>query len=137
MQEEGFISKDQMTQAAAAPLSLRPMKPKDKVAAYFVEHVRRYVQEKYGADVLYKEGLTIYTTLNLSAQTAARDALMRGLSEMEARNKYAKGLAQGALYCMDVKTGAIRALVGGRDFTKSEFNRAVQSRRQPGSASSP
>ncbi|MBP9531350.1 MAG: transglycosylase domain-containing protein, partial [Syntrophaceae bacterium] len=101
MQEEGFISKDQMTQAAAAPLSLRPMKPKDKVAAYFVEHVRRYVQEKYGADVLYKEGLTIYTTLNLSAQTAARDALMRGLSEMEARNKYAKDLVQGALYCMD------------------------------------
>ncbi|HOD63174.1 MAG TPA: PBP1A family penicillin-binding protein [Smithellaceae bacterium] len=137
MQEEGFISKDQMTQAAAAPLSLRPMKPKDKVAAYFVEHVRRYVQEKYGADVLYKEGLTIYTTLNLSAQTAARDALMRGLSEMEARNKYAKGLVQGALYCMDVKTGAIRALVGGRDFTKSEFNRAVQSRRQPGSAFKP
>jgi penicillin-binding protein 1A len=137
MQEEGFISKDQMTKAAAAPLSLRPMKPKDKVAAYFVEHVRRYVQEKYGADVLYKEGLTIYTTLNLPAQTAARDAVMRGLSEMEARNKYAKGLVQGALYCMDVQTGAIRALVGGRDFAKSEFNRAIQSRRQPGSAFKP
>ena len=137
MQEEGFISKDQMNQAAAAPLNLRPMKPKDKVAAYFVEHVRRYVQEKYGADILYKEGLTIYTTLNLPAQTAARDALMRGLTEMEARNKYAKGLVQGALYCMDVKTGAIRAMVGGRDFAKSEFNRAVQSYRQPGSAFKP
>jgi len=137
MQEEGFISKDQMTKAAAAPLNLRPMKPKDKVAAYFVEHVRRYVQEKYGADVLYKEGLTIYTTLNLPAQTAARDAVMRGLSEMEARNKYAKGLVQGALYSMDVKTGAIRAMVGGRDFAKSEFNRAIQSRRQPGSAFKP
>ncbi len=137
MQEEGFISKDQMTKAAAAPLNLRPMKPKDKVAAYFVEHVRRYVQEKYGADVLYKEGLTIYTTLNLPAQTAARDAVMRGLSEMEARNKYAKGLVQGALYSMDVKTGAIRAMVGGRDFAKSEFNRAVQAHRQPGSAFKP
>ena len=137
MEEEGFITKDQMNQAAAAPLSLRPMKPKDKVAAYFVEHVRRYVQEKYGADVLYKEGLTIYTTLNLPAQTAARDALLRGLSEMEGRNKYARGLVQGALYCMDVKTGAIRAMVGGRDFAKSEFNRAVQSRRQPGSAFKP
>jgi len=137
MEEEGFITKDQMNRAAAAPLNLRPMKPKDKVAAYFVEHVRRYVQEKYGADVLYKEGLTIYTTLNLPAQTAARDALLRGLSEMETRNKYPKGLVQGALYCMDVKTGAIRAMVGGRDFTKSEFNRAVQSRRQPGSAFKP
>ena len=137
MMEEGFISPEQMKTAAASPLNLRPMKPKDKVAAYFVEHVRRYVQEKYGADVLYKEGLTIYTTLNLPAQKEARDALLKGLSEMEARNQYAKGLVQGALYCMDVKTGGIRALVGGRDFTKSEFNRAIQSRRQPGSAFKP
>ena len=137
MREDGFITSDQMDKAVAAPLKLRPMKPKDKVAAYFVEHVRRYVQEKYGADVLYKEGLTIYTTLNLSAQQAARDALIRGLTEMEERGKYEKGLVQGALYCMDVKTGAIRALVGGRDFSKSEFNRAIQSRRQPGSAFKP
>ena len=47
------------------------------------------------------------------------------------------GLVQGALYCMEVKTGAIRAMVGGRDFNKSEFNRAIQSRRQPGSAFKP
>ncbi|PKN18701.1 MAG: penicillin-binding protein [Deltaproteobacteria bacterium HGW-Deltaproteobacteria-6] len=137
MMEEGFITKEQMDKAVAAPIKLRPMKPKDKVAAYFVEHVRRYVQEKYGADVLYKEGLSIYTTLNLSAQKAARDALIKGLTEMEERGKAEKGLAQGALYCMDVKTGAIRALVGGRDFSKSEFNRATQSRRQPGSAFKP
>jgi len=137
MMEDGFITREQMDKAVAAPLNLRPMKPKDKVAAYFVENVRRYVQEKYGADVLYKEGLTIYTTLNLSAQKAARDALLKGLTEMEERGKYEKGLVQGALYCMDVKTGAIRAMVGGRDFNKSEFNRATQSRRQPGSAFKP
>ena len=137
MMEEGFITKDQMDQAAAAPIKLRPMKPKDKVAAYFVEHVRRYVQEKYGADILYKEGLTIYTTLNLPAQKAARDALIKGLTEMEERGKSAKGLVQGALYCMDLRTGAIRALVGGRDFSQSEFNRATQSRRQPGSVFKP
>ncbi len=118
-------------------MHLRPMKPKDKVAAYFVEHVRRYVQEKYGADVLYKEGLSIYTTLNLSAQKEARDAVERGLTELEARGKHSAGLAQGALYCMDAKTGAIRAMVGGRNFSKSEFNRATQSRRQPGSAFKP
>ncbi|MRR17146.1 MAG: PBP1A family penicillin-binding protein [Deltaproteobacteria bacterium] len=137
MMEEGFITKEQMDKAAAEPLKLRPMKPKDKVAAYFVENVRRYVQEKYGADVLYKEGLTIYTTLNLPAQKAARDALLKGLTEMEDRGKYEKDLVQGALYCMEVKTGAIRAMVGGRDFNKSEFNRATQSRRQPGSAFKP
>ena len=118
-------------------MKLRPIKPKDKVAAYFVETVRRYVQEKYGADVLYKEGLSIYTTLNLSAQKYARDAVEKGLAELEDREKYQRGLVQGALFCMDVKTGAIRAMVGGRDFSKSEFNRATQSRRQPGSAFKP
>jgi penicillin-binding protein 1A len=137
MVEEGYITDEQMKAAVSAPLKLRPIKPKDKVAAYFVEHVRRYVQEKYGADVLYKEGLSIYTTLNLSAQKAARDAIEKGLNELEERNKIERGSVQGALYSMDVKTGAIRAMVGGRDFNKSEFNRATQSRRQPGSAFKP
>ena len=137
MMEDGYISKEEMEKAYAAPLNLRPIRPKDKMAAYFVENVRRYVQEKYGADVLYKEGLSIYTTLDMNIQKYAGEAMERGLKELEERNKYEPGLVQGALYCMDVKTGAIRAMVGGRDFNKSEFNRATQSRRQPGSAFKP
>ncbi len=137
MMEDGYISSAELKLAIASPLKMRPIKPKDKVAAYFVEHVRRYVQEKYGADVLYKEGLSIYTTLNLSAQRDARDAMEKGLAELEGRENHETGLAQGALFSMDVKTGAIRAMVGGRDFNKSEFNRATQSRRQPGSAFKP
>ena len=137
MAEEGYITQEEVNKAYETPLRLRSIKPKDKVAAYFVETVRRYVQEKYGADVLYKEGLSIYTTLNLAAQRYARDAVAKGLSELEDREKYKRGLVQGALICMDVKTGAIRAMVGGRDFSKSEFNRATQSRRQPGSAFKP
>ncbi|MDD5344559.1 MAG: PBP1A family penicillin-binding protein, partial [Smithella sp.] len=137
MMEDGYISQEELKKAYSLPLKLRPIRPKDKVAAYFVETVRRYVQEKYGADVLYKEGLSIYTTLNLSAQKYARDAVERGLAELEDREKYQRGLVQGALFCMDVKTGGIRAMVGGRDFNKSEFNRATQSRRQPGSAFKP
>lgn len=137
MTEDGYISEAEMKRAMDTPLKLRPIRPKDKVAAYFVEHVRRYVQEKYGADVLYKEGLSIYTTLNLSAQREARDAIERGLAELENREAYEHGLVQGALYAMDAKTGAIRAMVGGRDFSKSEFNRATQARRQPGSAFKP
>lgn len=137
MTEDKYISKEEMEKAFTAPLNLRPIRPKDKMAAYFVETVRRYVQEKYGADVLYKEGLSIYTTLDLNMQKFAGQAMERGLKELEERNKYEKGLVQGALFCMDVKTGAIRAMVGGRDFNKSEFNRATQSRRQPGSAFKP
>ena len=137
MVEDGYISKEEMEKAYEAPLKLRPIRPKDKFAAYFVENVRRYVQEKYGADVLYKEGLSIYTTLDLNGQKYAGEAMEKGLTELEERNKYQPGLVQGALLCMDVRTGAIRAMVGGRDFNKSEFNRATQSRRQPGSAFKP
>ncbi len=137
MVEDNYITQAEMDKAVNAPLKLRDIKPKDKVAAYFVENVRRYVQEKYGADVLYKEGLSIYTTLNSATQKAAQDAVEKGLTELEDREKYERGLVQGALFCMDVKTGAIRAMVGGRDFNKSEFNRATQSRRQAGSAIKP
>jgi len=106
MMEDGYISRQEMEQAIQAPLKLRPIRPKDKIAAYFVENVRRYVQEKYGADVLYKEGLSIYTTLDLNMQKYAGEAMERGLKEVEERNKYQPGLVQGALYCMDVRTGA-------------------------------
>lgn len=137
MVEDGYITPEEMDRASAEPLKLLPIRPKDKMAAYFVENVRRYVQEKYGADALYKEGLSIYTTLDLKAQKYAGEAMERGLKEIEERNKYQPGLVQGALLCMDVKTGAIRAIIGGRDFNKSEFNRATQSRRQAGSAFKP
>jgi penicillin-binding protein 1A len=137
MMEDGYITPEEMKKASAEPLKLRTIRPKDKMTAYFVESVRRYVQDKYGADALYKEGLSIYTTLDLKAQKYAGEAVARGLKELEERNKYPPGLVQGALLCMDVKTGAIRAMIGGRDFNKSEFNRATQSRRQPGSAFKP
>lgn len=137
MLEDGYISRQQRDRTLLQPLQLRSVRPKDKVAAYFVENIRRYIQEKYGSDVLYKEGLEIYTTLDLPLQRYARDAVERGLQELDDRQGYTSGRSQGALLCMDVRTGAIRAMVGGRDFSKSEFNRATQSRRQPGSAFKP
>ena len=137
MLEDHYITQAQKERALARPLRFRSIKPKDKIAPYFIENVRRYIQEKYGSDVLYKEGLEIYTTLNIQMQKAAREAVEQGLKEMEEREGYEKGLVQGALFAMDSKSGAIRAMVGGRDFNRSEFNRATQSRRQPGSAFKP
>lgn len=137
MAEDGYITPREREEALNAPLRLRSIKPKDKIAPYFVENVRRYVLEKYGSDVLYKEGLEIYTTLNINMQKAAREAVERGLSELEERQGYPKGLVQGALFSMDAVTGDIKAMVGGRNFSKSEFNRATQSKRQPGSAFKP
>lgn len=137
MIEDGYITPAQQEDALRAPLELRSVRPKEKIAPYFIENVRRYVLSKYGSDVLYKEGLEIYTTLNIAMQKSANEGLERGLKELEARGNHKKEIVQGALLCMDVKTGAIRAMVGGRDFTKSEFNRTTQSIRQPGSAFKP
>ena len=137
MVEDRYITAQEKNQVLAVPVGLRSIRPKEKVAPYFVEHIRRYIQEKYGSDVLYKEGLEVYTTLNIPMQKAARDAVERGLQELDAREGYTSGRVQGALLCMEAKTGAIRAMVGGRDFGKSEFNRATQSKRQPGSAFKP
>jgi len=137
MLEDEYITKTERDRALSTKLRFRSIKPKDKIATYFIENVRRYVQEKYGSDVLYKEGLEVFTTLNIHMQKAARAAVEKGLKEMEEREKYEKGLVQGALFAMDPKSGAIRAMVGGRDFNRSEFNRATQSRRQPGSAFKP
>ena len=137
MMEDGYITQQEKDRALSKVIKLRSIKPKDKIAPYFIENIRRYIQEKYGSDVLYKEGLEVYTTLNIQMQKAASEAVERGLKEMEERQRYEKGLVQGALFAMDAKTGAIRAMVGGRDFQRSEFNRATQSRRQPGSAFKP
>ena len=137
MLEDEYITKTERDRALSTKLRFRSIKPKDKIAPYFIENIRRYVQEKYGSDVLYKEGLEVFTTLNIQMQKAARDAVEKGLKEMEERENYEKGLVQGALFAMDPKSGAIRAMVGGRDFNRSEFNRATQSRRQPGSAFKP
>lgn len=137
MYEDGYITRQDKDRALNTPLQLRSLKPKEKVAPYFIEHIRRYIQEKYGSDVLYKEGLEVYTTLNLNMQKAANAAVEQGLQELEERQHFEKGLVQGALMTMDVKTGAVKAMVGGRDFLKSEFNRATQSRRLPGSSFKP
>ena len=137
MVEDHYISTAERDRALAEKIRFRSVKPKDKIAPYFIETVRRYIQEKYGGDVLYKEGIEVYTTLNIQMQKAAREAVERGLQELEEREKYEAGTVQGALFAMDPKTGAIRAMVGGRDFGRSEFNRATQSKRQPGSAFKP
>jgi len=137
MVEDGYITETDRNRALKAPIKLIAPAPKEKVAPYFTENVRRYVVEKYGSDALYKEGLEIYATLNVEMQKAAFAAVERGLQETEDRLKYEKGVLQGALFCMDAKTGEIKAMIGGRDYKKSEFNRATQAKRRPGSAFKP
>lgn len=248
MTAEGFIDRDRAEQVFAQPLPLNKdaENPFNK-APYFTEHVRQYIEESYGRETLYREGLRVYTTVDLPKQQTAQEAVLQGLRDLDKREGYrgpvrriqadeidgyldisrerfslkppgagdiveavvlevedakervtvglgadkgvlplkhmkwarkpnpkihysvapvrrpslvlergdvilvrilepADGISawivaleqepevQGALLCMEPDTGRVLAMVGGRDFTQSQFNRAVQARRQPGSA---
>jgi len=140
MVERRLISPVQAIRAGAEEIRLRPKGPKGyHEAPYAVEQVRMYIEEKYGKEILYKGGLKIYTTLNFRMQQVAQKAVLKGLEEFEAREGKGKGKGQvqGALIALDPQTGYILAMVGGRDFAASQFNRATQARRQAGSAFKP
>jgi penicillin-binding protein 1A len=142
MVEEGFISSKEATQAAQTPYVIQSKeKPSIEKAPHFVEYIRRYLEEKYGKETLYKNGLQVFTTLSLHYQKTAQEALESGLKEIEKRQKYSPGEIplnlEGALICFDIETGYVKAMVGGRDYKKSQFNRAIQARRQTGSAFKP
>ena len=135
MVEAGFLSQAEADNAYAARIVLAPPPTFRTKAAYFLEQVRITLAEKYGTEPLYRDGLRIYTTIDTRLQEAAHDALIEGIRATEEKNKY-EGL-QGAVLALDPHTGAVLAMVGGTDFAQSQFNRALQARRQPGSAFKP
>jgi len=252
MAADGYITEDERAVALETAVELKSAEEREKIAPYFTENVRRYIQSRYGSEVLYREGLEVYTTLDVDMQKAATDAVQRGLRELDKRQGFrgpqqtlaedefapflekmhnrtknvvpSKGecvtalvvdidslkktvhvrfgnyrgilllkhmswarkpdpdiaynivrvkdpadalsvgdvivvrilevdatetepifkvaleqepIAQGAFLAMDAATGRIKAMIGGRNYKKSEFNRATQSRRQPGSAFKP
>ncbi|MCE5193847.1 MAG: PBP1A family penicillin-binding protein [Nitrospiraceae bacterium] len=246
MEEEGFIKKTEREKAVKEPLHLTSLRKENEANNYFVEYVRKYLEERFDEDTIYKAGLNVYTTLNKNLQLSAQKALQAGLRELDKRRgwrgpvehkkdidvgkemsskdvayvigtedeitsglvikvsekeaviktrgvlgklpianaqwasialdrktkkpymikgfnltkiikpgdivkvrilgKKAKELMlaleqdteiEGAVVSIEQSTGFIRALVGGYDFSKTEFNRAVNAKRQPGSAFKP
>jgi 1A family penicillin-binding protein len=151
----GCITQEQLDAGLAQPLTVLPPGTGGNLAPYFVEEVRRYMMEKYGPDFVYKSGAVIHTTLDLDMQQAANLALLTRLSRLEKDYRLKPTLAaydsmagldsavgppkylQGALVAIDVRTGYIRALIGGREYRHSEFDRATQAKRQAGSAFKP
>ena len=126
MAEAGFLSRGEADAAAAAVKSLAIAPPAGPAAGYFADWVAArvpgYVGREHGV-------LRVHTTLDPARQRAAEAAV----SEALAASGGARRIGQGALVALD-GTGAVRAMVGGRDYRKSRFNRATQARRQPGSA---
>ena len=140
MVERKMITREQAQKAQTEEIRLRPRGPKGyHDAPYVVEQVRQYAEQKYGKELLFKGGLKIYTTVNSKMQKMAQKAVLKGLEEFEARGGKGKGReqVQGAIVALDPQTGFILAMVGGRDFSASQFNRATQAKRQAGSAFKP
>jgi membrane peptidoglycan carboxypeptidase len=124
-------------QAKAEPVTLAFTKaPKggSKIlhAPYFVDYVVRQLSDKYGPDFIYRGDMKVFTTLNWTMQSEAERDLDEGIASANDR-----GATQGALVSMDPNTGYIKAMVGGVDYAKSQFNIAADARRQPGSSFKP
>ena len=150
----GAITQVEYDNAERAPLGVTAVRYDNDRAPYFVEMVRQHLDEKYGSNSVYEGGLKVYTTLDMDLQTVAEKSLEKQLEALESRLKPRNTRAnfsmaaaaagnghtpylQGALVAIDPQHGYVRALVGGRDWVHSNFNRAVQARRQPGSAFKP
>ena len=142
MVDVGAIASPLAKKTADSPLDLIPPERRRTTGQYYLEYVQQQLEAQYGADLVFKGGLQVYTTLSPVMQVKAERALREGLKALESRRgAVAKdGTAppperpEGALLTIEPQTGYIKAMVGGYDFFKSEFNRAVQARRQPGSA---
>jgi len=146
------------------PLVINAHREQIGEAPYFTEMVRKYVSDKYGETALYNSGLNIVTTIDLNLQRYAEVAVDSVLELIQKQMEYSilpgderyeqytirvpdstdsdstvriYKQIQGALICIDNTTGGLLALVGGRDFAESKFNRAVQAHRQPGSSFKP
>jgi penicillin-binding protein 1A len=161
MRREGVVNDADARLAQAYPLQLARKSESGELAPYFVEFVRRQLEQQFG-DKIYTDGLKVYTTLDIEMQQAAERNLERQIKAIEggkygtfkhttmeeyvARNANGENEAnavpnspylQGAVISMDPRNGAIRALIGGRDYDDSKFDRATQALRQPGSTFKP
>jgi penicillin-binding protein 1A len=156
MQEQKRVGASVAEAARKSPLGIagrpRVQRAAAPVAGWFVEEVRRELEEEIGSDI-YRERMKIHTTLDLNAQRAAEDELVRQLQAIESGAlgafsgpRYAAGMdagdeqtpyLQGAVVAIEVSTGDVLAWVGGRDFRHSHFDRVKQARRQAGSAFKP
>src|SRR5947208_4878408 len=139
MVEYGALKDADAKKLARADLGLIPPERRRTTGQYFLEYVQQTLEAKYGADMVFKGGLNVYTTLSPNMQLAAEQAMRDGLKALEGRSTKARPgeNPEGAIITIEPQTGYVKAMVGGYDFLRSEFNRAVQAKRQPGSAFKP
>jgi penicillin-binding protein 1A len=165
MLEAGHIDQAAYKAAHAKKVTLHDtLREPEAHGQYFKEQVRRELIDRFGWQVVYQGGLRVYTTLDMSMQMAAEEAVAEQLKVLDGKRRALaarranpalhadknaptpvatsgaspdRDPLQAALVAMEPESGHVRAMVGGRDFSASNFNRAVQAKRQPGSAFKP
>src|SRR5262245_34196985 len=149
MRHAGSISEEEYQQAKVATLEIAPSSDEITEASYFIDYTRDELLKDYSQDGLMHGGYSVYTTLDMNLQKAAVEAVDKGLvlvnKELAARHTKQKGTPndqaapgpQAALIALDPHTGEVKAMVGGSDYTASQYNRITQAYRQPGSAFKP
>lgn len=137
MREAGFISQKDFAKAAKTRIVLAPFKTYEKKTGYFIEYTKQ-VMEDYVEDPqdIYTMGFKIKTTISLKMTDYAYDAISKGIQNYLKRHPDAVP-PEMALVAIEVKTGELKVLIGGTDFSATPYNRAVQAKRQPGSAFKP
>jgi penicillin-binding protein 1B len=139
MREQGTLTESAYQRARRASLGVRRATAPVRAGRYFTDYVRDGLAERLGRGAR-APGLVVFTTADLTLQLAAEAAVRDGLARLERERPSLRRSGdplQAALVALDPRTGEILALVGGRDYGASQFNRAVQARRQPGSAFKP
>jgi membrane carboxypeptidase/penicillin-binding protein len=148
MVDSGAIDKETLESARKTRPTLKDnLRADEPHGQYFKEQVRRELVDRFGWQRVYQGGLRVYATIDMRMQVAAEAAVTAGLTDLDARRaaiaKKRKqstpddATLQAALIALEPDTGHVRSMIGGRNFDDSHFNRAVQARRQPGSAFKP
>ncbi len=137
MRKLKMIAEDDYQQASNSPVKLLSGAVPVHLTSFFIDYIQRTTREELGSEKFYHTGYRYYTTLDPLLQSIAEESLTRGLEEIENRAIPAKEPLQAALVAVDPKTGELVAMVGGRNYAQTRFNRAVDAKRQPGSAFKP
>jgi penicillin-binding protein 1B len=142
MYEHGDLTQDEYDTARQETITHRQLPADVNGAPYFADFVRDELQASYPNDVLTNAGLHIFTSLDMRVQRIAQDVVHRGVEALEAQHRNLRRAKpedrlQACLIAMRPQTGEVLAMVGGRDYQTSQFNRVTQAHRQPGSVFKP
>lgn len=136
----GQITQDQFNEADKREVASPPESEPQNQNAYFIDTVKSFLKQQFPLQSIFSKGLKIHTTLDTRLQNIAQTASAEHMSNLEKR-MVKQGInpaaPQCALVAIDVKTGAVLGMLGGRDYKRSSYNRTTQARRQPGSAFKP